>query len=411
MDALELIKRLGGWEGYRVATADRVAVTGPEGVQEQCWIELKPIWDRPRRCVECGHMTTAIHDVTERWVRDLSLFELETHLLVHRVRVACPHCGPRVEALDWLDRYSRVTRRLAESVARLCAFAPIKKAAEFFNLHWQTVKDIDKQHLLHTLGPPDLSGVTLLAMDEFAIRKGHRYATVVVDPTTKRILWVGRGRTREDVRPFFELLGEAGCRNIRAVAMDMNGAYEEEVKLHCPQAKVVYDLFHVVAKYGREVIDRVRVDEANRLRDDKPARKVIKSARWLLLRNDSNIKCEADRVRLAELLSANRKLATVYVLKDDLKSLWDYRHKGYARQFWKDWYSRAIRSRIEPLKSFAKRMKDRLPGILSHCRWPLHTSLLEGINNKIKVIKRMAYGFRDDEYFFLKLRAAFPGIP
>lgn len=86
MDALELIKRLGGWEGYQVATADRVAVAGPADIQEQCWIELRPIWDRPRRCVECGRTTTAIHDVTERWVRDLSLFELETHLLVHRVR-------------------------------------------------------------------------------------------------------------------------------------------------------------------------------------------------------------------------------------------------------------------------------------------------------------------------------------
>lgn len=142
-----------------------------------------------------------------------------------------------------------------------------------------------------------------------------------------------------------------------------------------------------------------------------PARKVIESSRWLPLRNEDNIKSEADRVRLAELLSANRKLATVYVLKDDLKSLWDPRHEGYARQFWRAWYRRAIRSRVEPLKSFARRIKDRLPGILSHCRWPLHGSLLEGISSRIKVIKRMAYGFRDDDSFFLKLRAAFPGIP
>ena len=100
---------------------------------------------------------------------------------------------------------------------------------------------------------------------------------------------------------------------------------------------------------------------------------------------------------------------TVYVLKDDLKHLWDYRYPGAAERFWKGWYSRAMRSRIEPLKRFAKRLKGYLAGIISHCRWPLHTSLLEGINNKIKVIKRMAYGFRDDEYFFLKIRSAFPG--
>ncbi len=154
----------------------------------------------------------------------------------------------------------------------------------------------------------------------------------------------------------------------------------------------------------------MRVDEANRVKYDKPARKLIKGSRWLLLKNAGNITEEKDRVRLAELLKANRKLMTVYVLKDDLKELWSYRHTGYARQFWEDWRRRALRSRIEPLKAFARRLEGYLPGILSHCRFPLHTSVLEGINNKIKVIKRMAYGFRDDAYFFLKIRAAFPGL-
>lgn len=101
---------------------------------------------------------------------------------------------------------------------------------------------------------------------------------------------------------------------------------------------------------------------------------------------------------------------TVYVLKDDLKHLWDYQRPGAALKFWNNWYSRAIRSRIEPLKRFARNLKPYLPGILAHCHYPLHTSVLEGINNKIKVLKRMAYGFRDDDYFFLKIRAAFPGI-
>jgi transposase len=250
--------------------------------------------------------------------------------------------------------------------------------------------------------------VEQIVMDEFAIHKGHRYATVIVEASSKRVLWVGRGNGRKDIRPFFEQLGPEGRRRLKAVAMDMNGAYEKEVRYQCPLVEIVFDLFHVVAKYGREVIDRVRVDEANRLRDDKPARKVIKGARWLLLRNRENVK-RKDRVKLKELLHANRTLMTVYVLKDDLKHLWNYAYEGAARRFWKQWYSRAIHSRIEPLKRFARRLKEYLPGILAHCRWPLHTSLLEGINNKIKVIKRMAYGFRDDDYFFLKIRAAFPG--
>jgi transposase len=291
---------------------------------------------------------------------------------------------------------------------RLCQVLPIKHVAEYLGLSWDTVKATDQAYLQESLGPPDLSGVEQIVMDEFAIQKGHRYATVIIEPSTKRVLWVGRGRRREDIRPFFEQLGVEGRQRLKAVAMDMNGAYEEEVRYQCPLVEIVLDMFHVVAKYGREVIDLVRVDEANRLRNDKPARKVIKGARWLLLCNRENVKPK-DRVKLDELLQANRKLATAYVLKDDLKHLWDYVYEGAARRFWESWYSRAIRSRIEPLKDFARRLKEYPPGILAHCHRPLHTSLLEGINNKIKVIKRMAYGFRDDEYFFLKIRAAFPG--
>lgn len=156
------------------------------------------------------------------------------------------------------------------------------------------------------------------------------------------------------------------------------------------------------------MIDRVRIDEANRIRADREARKIVKGSRWLLLRNRENVP-ETDQVRLDELLAANRALFTVYVLKDDLKALWGYRHAGYALRFWRQWYRRAMRSGIEPLRRFARNLKPYLRGILAHCQWPLGTNLIEGINNKIKVIKRMAYGYRDDAYFFLKIRAAFPG--
>ena len=216
------------------------------------------------------------------------------------------------------------------------------------------------------------------------------------------------GRGREDVRPFFEFLGPERCRRLRAVVMDMSAGYELEVRTHCPNSAVVFDLFHVVAKYGREVIDRVRVDRANELRGDRCGRRVTKGARWLLLKNRDSLRPGED-VQLDELLAANRDLFVVYVLRDALKDLWNYRHAGYAARAWKSWYRKALRSVIEPLIRFA-RLRPYLPGILAHCRWPLDTNLVEGINNKIKVIKRMAYGFRDDAYFFLKIRAAFPGV-
>ena len=236
-------------------------------------IELQPESDRTRRCSGCGEGVAAIHDRTVRRIRDLPVFEDRVELRVPRLRLACPRCGPRLEQLDWLDAHARVTRRLARSVARFCTVASVRHAARWHGLDWKTAMAIDFRELERTLGSPNLDGVRMLAMD-------------------------------------------------------MNSAYDLEVRMHCPNAEVVYDLFHVVAKYGREVIDRVRVDEANRLRDDKPARRVVKTSRWLLLRNRENVPAE-QAVQLDELLAANRALLTVYLLKDDLKQLWHYRFRLY----------------------------------------------------------------------------------
>ena len=396
---------LGGWEGYRVLRATRRE--GGDGQSAEVWIELYR--ERPTYiCSGCLRDRERYHDWEERWVQDLPILDAQTHVCFPRFRVACPECGPKVELLPWLEKSARVTNRLAESVAWLCREATVQAAAERYGLSWDTAKAIDKAYLGRTLGEPDLSNVTLLALDEFAIKKGHRYATIFVEPTSKRVLWVCKGRSREEIRPFFEKLGGDGRRRIQAVAMDMNGAYEAEVREQCPQAEIVYDQFHVVAKYGREVIDEVRSQEAQR-QHERREREVIKGSRWLLLRNAENLKRQ-DQVKLKELLAANRKLATVYVLKDDLKRLWDYQQANPAAQFWKEWKTRALRSGIEPLKRFARRLAEKIDGVLAHCWFPLHTSLLEGIMNQIKVIKRKAFGFRDDEYFFLKIRAAFPGI-
>ena len=382
-----------------------------KGPRAEVWIDLLAQGDHPRKCSGCGDFVHRVHDWSEREIRDLPLFDADTVLLVSRARVACPKCGPRLEAIDWLESYARVTKRLAESVARLCKVMPIKRVAEHYGLHWSTVKEIDKAHMKRELEPVKLGNVKMLLMDEFALHKGHRYATVVTDAETKRVLWVGKGRKREDLRPFFELLGKPRCKRIQAVGMDMWPAFEGEVRMHCPNAEIVYDQFHVLANFGKEVIDRVRVDEANRLKDDKAARELIKGARWNLLGNWENLPNRETKIRLNELLDANQSLMTVYVLKDALKALWGYIHKGWARKAWENWLEMAQSSGLKPLANFARKLGERIDGILSHCRWPLNTSVLEGMNNKIKVLKRIAYGYRDEAYFFLKIRAAFPGNP
>jgi len=151
-----------------------------------------------------------VHETTDRVVRDLPILDAATYLVVPRRRLACPRCGPKLERLSWLSPWGRVTSRLAESVARLCQVMAVKHVAQYLGLGWDRVKGIDKAWLYKSLGPVDLGGVEVIAMDEFAIQKGHRYATVIVDAMRKRVLWVGRGRGREDIRPFFDLLGPEG---------------------------------------------------------------------------------------------------------------------------------------------------------------------------------------------------------
>ena len=401
----QCISRLGGWEGYDVESC----VTEVHRGVSWCIVHLSVQLDRQRWCSGCLRPCRAIHDLEQRRIRDLPVFEHRTVIIFPRVRVACPHCGPRVELLRWLDPYVRVTRRLGESVARLCKVASVLHVARHYDLNWKTVKELDKAYLERELGPVDLDGLEVIGMDEFAIQKGHRYATVIVEPTRKRVLWIGRGRGREDIRPFFELLGPERCARLKAAVMDMNTGFHLEVKARCPNAAIVFDLFHVVAKYGREVIDRVRVDRANELRSDRPSRRIVKGARWLLLKNRESLRPGED-IELDELLAANHSLFVVYVLRDALKDLWAQRQPELAAKAWNSWYRKALRSGIEPLRRFAKALRLYLPGILAHCQYPLGTNLIEGINNKIKVIKRMAYGFRDDAYFFLKIRAAFPGV-
>lgn len=401
----ECMSQLGGWAGYGVRQWHHQL----RGQVRWLVVELEPKRRTSHCCSGCGQWVGAIHDRTLRRIRDLPVFGDPVELQMPRLRLACPRCGPRLERLDWLDPHARVTRRLADSVTRLCAVTSVQHAARWHGIDWKTAKALDCRALEQRLGPVDLDGVRRLAMDEFAIQKGHRYATVVVDAERKRVLWVGRGRSRAEVRPFFELLGPERCAQIQAVAMDMNTAYDLEVRLHCLNAKVVYDLFHVIAKYGREVINRVRVDAANQLRHDKPMRRVVKRSHWLLLRNPARL-AEHEQIRLAEVLDANRSLMTTYVMKEQLKALWNAPTAWAWRRAWRQWLRHAKESAIPALMHFAKCLRPYWRGILSRVRWPMHTGLLEGINNRIKVIKRIAYGFRDDAYFFLKIRDAFPGV-
>ena len=389
------------WPGFRV-TDSRIT-------NDSAWLRLEPV-RQLLRCGRCLGLADSVHDHCERSVRELPLAGRTVILQVRLLRVNCPACGPSIQRIRWLDRFARMTRAMAQAVARCCDKLPIKHVAQMFGLHWSTVQQLDKRRLTQIVTQLPRAQPQRLVMDEFALYKGHRYASVIMDADTRQVLYVAQGRTRESIRPFFEGLGPEGGKRIEAVAMDMNTAFDLEVRRWCPKARVVYDLFHVIAKYGREVISRVRVDAANAVRRDKIARRQIKQAHWLLLRNPEHLQGK-EQVRLAEVLAANTSLMTVYVLKQSLKSLWTAPEPWEWRRRWKQWHAHCEESGIDCLQLFARRLKKYWPGILARVRWAMHTGQLEGMNNRIKVIKRMAYGYRDSEYFFLKIKAAFHGNP
>ena len=389
------------WEGFEL---DSYELLGTHSLL----IRLKPDPSRLPCCSGCGQSTFRLHDTSCRRVRERDLLQYRVWLEVPVRRVRCPACGPRREQIDWLAGRQPLTRAMVGWVETLVRLLPIKHVADLVGLHWHTVKAIDLGRLHRDIAAPDLSRVRRLIMDEFALYKGHRYATVAICADTQQVLWIGEGRSREAVRPFFEWMGKQACARIEAVAMDMNTAMDLEVQAHCPNARVVYDLFHVVAKFGREVVDRVRVDQANRLKADPAGRRAIKRSRWLLLRNRQNLD-KPQTLKLDELLAANTPLMTAYLLKTQLKELWYAPSEHEARRRWNEWFRLAQESGLQPLQAFARRLKAYVEGIVSSARFRLNTSVLEGMNNRIKVIKRMAYGYRDNAYFFLKIKAAFPG--
>lgn len=370
-------------------------------------ITLAPLEGALPFCSVCGENGGRLHMYGTRRVRDLNLAHARVDLVVPNRKLRCANCRTiRTEGHSFLGSYRRYTLRFERAVADLCRHLPIKQVAEHFGLSWHAVKEIDKRRLEREVGTPCYDGLRLLAVDEVAIHKGHTYLTTVLDLETGRIVWVGKGRTEATLTSFFEELTPEQRASIEAVATDMAAGFRNAVEKACPHAALVYDLFHVVAKYSREVVDVVRTEEAKK--QDEAGRKLIKGSRYLLLKNAANLR-ESQQQALRELLAANEALNTVYVLKDQLKQIWSCSDPAVAKTALDHWCAMAEQSGITPLATFARNLRRHEKGIVNHCLYPIHTGRLEGINNKIKVIKRQAYGFRDDAYFILKIKGAFQG--
>jgi len=356
-------------------------------------------------CQRCGQLASGVHSWTQRKIRDLSFATAQTWVTCRYRKLLCAHCqGIHIEDLELFHPYLRVTTRLARYIYQLCELMTVSEVAQHLDIDWKTVKNIDKFYLERDYGQPDLKGLRILAIDEISIRKGHNYLTIVLDFLTGRVVFVGKNRKAKTLKRFFNQLSSGQRKKIEAVAMDMWDPFIKAVKDKLPHAKIVFDLFHVVANFNR-VIDKVRNSEYRKASKDDKA--VFKGAKYLLLKNRKNVRRPSHRQHLKELLKLNQVINTVMILKDKLKHIWTYRSRTWAAKALDQWCDLARSLKNRSVNTFVRMIERYRYGIINHCDHPIHTGKLEGVNNKIKVIKRKAYGFHDLRYFTLKIYQAF----
>jgi transposase len=319
-------------------------------------------------------------------------------------RLECKECKVvRQAEVTFAQPRRSYTRAFARYVLELSRHMTIQDVARHLNVGWDLVKEIQREHLERHYSRPPLKHVRQIAIDEICIGQGHRYLTIVLDLESGAVIFVGQGKAADSLLPFWRRLRAAHAQ-IEAVAMDMSAAYIKAVETYCPRAQIVFDHFHVV-KLINEKLSDLRRELYRQLKDDLH-KDVLKGTRWLLLKNPENLEKDRDeRARLEEALRLNAPLATAYYLKEDLRQLWQQPNLRAAENFLIRWYERAMASGIRQMQQFARTLAGHKIGILAWYNYRISTGPLEGTNNKIKTMQRQAYGFRDQEFFTLKIYA------
>jgi len=306
------------------------------------------------------------------------------------------------EELKFIADCSLYTKRFSFHIGRQCRESSIKHVAREHRLHWGTVKELEKQYMQEQLRRAGAVNPKVTGTDEISIRKGHTYRIVVSDLEKRRPIWFGGvDRSEKSMDEFYAFLGEKKARQIRLAVMDMWKPFRNSTNRHAPQAAILFDKFHVL-RHLSEALDRVRKQEYGRL--DGKKRKFIKGQKYALLSHPENLTGDA-RKNLKILLAANKRLNTAYLLKESFAQLWDYSQEAWARKFFDNWRAALKWQRLGPFEKFAAMIDRHWDGIAAYCRPENKVALgfVEGLNNKIRVIQRRAYGLRDEEYLRLKV--------
>ncbi len=341
-------------------------------------------------------------------VRDLDSGNAPMYLEFEIRRVKCNRCGAvKTETLSWLWEHGRFTKRFEEKVGRMARQMRLTEVAELNQISWDQAWRMELEYMRELIKrQPPAATIRVIGVDEISVRRGHTYRVVVADLDQQRPIWIGgQGRTKEDLDLFFEEIGVEQSHKIELAVMDMWKAFRNSTTEHAPQARMVFDKFHVL-RHLSDALDQVRRQEYKRVSDKE--RTFIKGQRYTLLSHRANLDT-AGRRSLKLLLKANKRLNTAYLLKESFGQLWDYSYPTAARTFFENWKNQLRWQRLKPFKKFAAMIEKHWDGIVSYCHPDNKVSLgfMEGLNNKIRVIQRRAYGIKNDDYLRLKVLTSF----
>ncbi len=356
------------------------------------------------RCAACGSRDVISRGHAERRFRSLPIGSRQTAVVLPIPRVECHACGAvRQVEVPFADPRRSYTKPFERYALELSRSMTILDVARHLGVGWDLIKDIQKRDLSRRYAKPKLKHLRAIAIDEIAVAGGHRYLTVVLDLDGGAVVFVGDGKGADALKPFWKRLRPSGAK-IEAVAMDMSGAYQAAVRAHLPKAAIVFDHFHVVKLFNDKLSElrRALYREATEVQH----KEVLKGTRWLLLKNAENLDPEKDeKSRLKEALKLNEPLAAAYYMKEDLRRFWEQPGKRFATTFLDGWIRRAEATGIKILQQMAKTLAAHRSGLLAYYDVMISSGPLEGTNNKIKTMKRQAYGFRDKDFFKLKILA------
>ena len=356
------------------------------------------------RCAGCGSRHVVRRGCQLRRFRSLPIGSRPVQAVLEVPRLSCGDCGAvRQVPVGFADERRSYTKAFERYVLELSRHMTIRDVARHLQVGWDVVKDIQKRSLSKRFRHIRLKHLRQIAIDEIAIGRGHRYLTVVLDLVSGAVVFIGDGKGAEALEPFWARLKRAHA-DIKAVACDMSPAYISAILTNLPKAVLVFDHFHVIKLFNEKLSDLRR--DLYREATEKLHKDVLKGTRWLLLKNPENLDpARNEAKRLHEALMLNQPLATAYYMKDDLRRVWEQPDKEAAQRVLDAWVRRGEASGIRILIKFAQTLAAHRNSILNYYDYRISTGPLEGTNTKIRVLQRQAYGFRDTEFFKLKIYA------